>query len=111
MQVLKILLPVLMIIPCFCFAQNNGNGDVESIAKSLINNIRQKDKESVFIQTDKKLYQQGETIWFKAFIVDSLNNHITYKNKIVYVDLINDKDSVMNVLLRCNNHRYYSKRR
>src|SRR4051794_6839348 len=96
---LRIFLVVFIMIPCFCFSQNNGTEDVELIAKSLIDNIRQKDKESIFLQTDKKLYEPGGTIWFKAFIVDSLNNHITYKNKIVYVDLINDKDSVMNVLL------------
>jgi hypothetical protein len=69
---------------------------VESITASLITKLRQKDKEHILLQTDKKIYAQGETIWFKA---DSLKNRVTYNNKILYVDLVNDKDSVISELL------------
>ena len=72
---------------------------MESITASLITKLRQKDKEHILLQTDKKIYAQGETIWFKAFIVDSLKNRVTYNNKILYVDLVNDKDSVISELL------------
>jgi hypothetical protein len=98
MQLLRLLIPVFILFPCFCFGQSETT-DVESIAASLITKIRQSDKDRIFLQTDKKLYVPGETIWFKAFIVDSINDRITYKNKILYVDLVNDKDSVINVLL------------
>lgn len=99
MQLLRIFFFVFIIIPCFCLAQNSGTENVDSIAASLITKLRQTDKDRIFLQTDKKVYAEGETVWFKVFIVDSINNRVTYKNRIVYVDLVNDKDSVISLLL------------
>ena len=99
MQLLRTFFTLCIIIPSYCFSQENTTADVESITASLITKLRQKDKEHILLQTDKKIYAQGETIWFKAFIVDSLKNRVTYNNKILYVDLVNDKDSVISELL------------
>lgn len=99
MQLLRVFFSLSLIIPCYCFSQENTSNDVESIAASLITKLRQKDNERVLLQTDKKIYAQGETIWFKAFVVDSLKNRVTYNNKILYVDLVTDKDSVIAALL------------
>jgi len=99
MQPFKILPFVFLLVPAFCLAQGSNVSDVESIAAPLIKNLRQSNKEKVFIYSDKKIYAPGESIWFKAFVVDSLNNRITYKNKTLYVDLVDDKDSVISQLL------------
>ena len=84
MQLLRTFFTLCIIIPSCCFSQENTTADVESITASLITKLRQKDKEHILLQTDKKIYAQGETIWFKA---DSLKNRVTYNNKILYVDL------------------------
>jgi hypothetical protein len=41
----------------------------------------------------------GESIWFKAYIIDSLNNKLAHKSKILFVDLVDDKDSLLTQLL------------
>ncbi|MXV17565.1 TonB-dependent receptor plug domain-containing protein [Pedobacter sp. HMF7056] len=51
-------------------------------------------QEKVHLHLDKPYYSIGDTIWFKAYVVDAEKNHITGLSKILYVDLINDKDSI-----------------
>jgi hypothetical protein len=41
----------------------------------------------------------GESIWFKAYIIDSLNNKLAHKSKILFVDLVDEKDSLLTQLL------------
>ncbi|HXL57886.1 MAG TPA: hypothetical protein VN958_16605, partial [Chitinophagaceae bacterium] len=103
MKLLKNLLLVFILIPVFCFAQDKGLSDIDSIAGRLIKNLRSDFSEKILLQTNKQVYGAGETIWFKAFLIDSLNNRLTDKNKILFVDLVDDKDSLIaQVLLQAD---------
>jgi len=86
-------------MPLFTIAQNNSTSDIDSIAGRLIKNLRSNTKEKILLQTDRKVCGAGETMWFKAYIVDSLNNKLTDKSKILFVDLVDDKDSLLTQLL------------
>jgi len=49
--------------------------------------------EKAYLHTDKNWYTPGETIWFKGYI--TLDNQLTELSKVIYVDLLNAKDSVV----------------
>ncbi|MBC7915023.1 MAG: TonB-dependent receptor, partial [Pyrinomonadaceae bacterium] len=51
-------------------------------------------QEKVHIHTDKPYYSIGDTIWFKSYIVSAQNNRLSDLSKILYVELINEKDSL-----------------
>jgi len=103
MKLLKNFLFVFILIPGFCVAQDKGLLDIDSIAGRLIKNLRSDFREKILLQTNKQVYGAGETIWFKAFLIDSLNNRLTDKSKILFVDLVDDKDSLIaQVLLQAD---------
>ncbi|MBK0382492.1 carboxypeptidase regulatory-like domain-containing protein [Pedobacter sp. SD-b] len=53
--------------------------------------------EKTYLSFDKPYYAVGDTIWFKAYV--TLENHLPSPiSKILYVDLINQKDSVVESL-------------
>jgi hypothetical protein len=49
--------------------------------------------EKAYIHTDKDWYTVGENIWFKAYI--TVDNQLENLSNVFYVDLINEKDSVV----------------
>ncbi|MBC8054818.1 MAG: TonB-dependent receptor plug domain-containing protein [Sphingobacteriaceae bacterium] len=55
-------------------------------------------QEKVHIHTDKPYYSIGDTIWFKSYVVSAESNQLSNLSKILYVELINEKDSVKKVL-------------
>lgn len=65
----------------------------------FVKSIRAADKEKVILQTDRKVYAAGEKIWFKAFVLHSLNNRIDTMSKNLFVDLVNDNDNVIKQLV------------
>jgi len=50
--------------------------------------------EKVHLHTDKPYYAIGDTIWFKAYVVIAEKNQLSVLSKFLYVDLINEKDSI-----------------
>lgn len=51
-------------------------------------------QEKVHIHLDKPYYAIGDNIWFKAYVVNAEKNELSNLSKILYVELINDKDSI-----------------
>jgi TonB-dependent SusC/RagA subfamily outer membrane receptor len=51
-------------------------------------------REKVHIHFDKPYYAVGDTIWFKTYVVNFENNQLSNRSKIVYVELLNEKDSL-----------------
>ena len=67
---------------------------LESFQKYQEKNIQEK----VYIHTDKPYYAIGDDIWFKAYVVDAQTLTPTPQSNILYVDLINGRDSVKKTL-------------
>jgi TonB-dependent SusC/RagA subfamily outer membrane receptor len=55
-------------------------------------------QEKIYIHTDKPYYAIGDDIWFKAYVVDAQDLTPTSQSNILYVDLINGRDSVKKTL-------------
>jgi len=51
--------------------------------------------EKTYLHTDKDFYTNGETIWFKTYLVDGISHDRSDKSKVVYVELVNAQDSVI----------------
>lgn len=51
-------------------------------------------QEKVHLHLDKPYYAIGDNVWFKAYVVIAEKNQLSNFSKILYVELINDKDSV-----------------
>ncbi len=83
----------------FCSYAQQPNADLDLIAGKLITELRSKKIEKILLQTDKPVYNAGETIWFKVLAVDSMNNRLTNRSKILFIDIVDEKDSVTSRLI------------
>ena len=83
-----------LFLPAFIYAQDKNNGELDSLAEKLVGKIRAGLKEKVFFQTDKRIYSTGERVLFKTFVTDSLSSKITNQSKILFVDLIDERDAI-----------------
>lgn len=55
-------------------------------------------QEKVHIHTDKPYYSIGDSIWFKAYVVNAEKNELSNLSKILYVELIDEKNSIQKTL-------------
>ncbi|MBK0381025.1 alpha-2-macroglobulin family protein [Mucilaginibacter segetis] len=53
-------------------------------------------KEKLYLQFDKSYYTPGDTIWFKTYLFNAATYTPSALSSKLYVELINDKDSVVN---------------
>lgn len=51
-------------------------------------------QEKIYLQLDKPYYAIGDDIWFKAYAINTKTSAPSNISKILYVELINEKDSV-----------------
>ncbi len=69
----------------------NIENKIDAFAVSHIN-------EKVHLHLDRQWYGLGDTIWFKAYIVAGNNHQLSALSGVLYTELINAKDSVVNRL-------------
>ncbi|MFK7951088.1 MAG: MG2 domain-containing protein, partial [Saprospiraceae bacterium] len=93
MKKISLLLFVLIISMAFVITP-----ETNPVLRFIKNQIRfyseNNQFENLYLQTDKPLYEQGETVWFSAFV----RNATDFKNaesEIVYVELINPKGAIV----------------
>ncbi|HEY1009118.1 MAG TPA: TonB-dependent receptor, partial [Daejeonella sp.] len=89
---LLLLIPVLITTIIFGFIQED-----EALKKILaqIEKYRSEyPQEKVHLHMDKPYYAIGDNIWFKAYVVNAERNELSVLSQILYVELINEKDSV-----------------
>ena len=48
-------------------------------------------QEKVHVHMDKPYYAIGDSIWFKAYVVNAEKNQLSTLSRILYVELINEK--------------------
>ncbi len=51
--------------------------------------------EKVYLHTDRDIYTQGDTIWFKAYLVNAQNNTPIGTSGNLYVEMISDKAEIL----------------
>jgi hypothetical protein len=66
----------LAIILCLLFGQN-------ALAQNLYSS------EKIFLHTDRDLYLAGDTVWFKAYLMDAQSHVLSQNSAVAYVSLFN----------------------
>ena len=88
----KFLLTLLLAIPANIFGQSVFDRyfvQAETFAKNF-------PREKVHLHFDNNSYYQGDTIWFKAYVIDEDSNRPSHISKPLYVELVDQSGNVMN---------------
>ncbi len=79
--------------------QLNAQELLEQLALKLTKAYADNAKERIVLQTDKKIYRAGSDIWFRVFSVSSNGAAVQGKDKVIYVELVNNKDEIVDRVL------------
>ncbi len=101
---LPLLFCVFFLFYTSVFSQNPEINSLDSLSGQLIKTIRSHESEQSYITTDKSLYKSGEEVWFRVFLLKSISQKVSRHSKNLFIDLVNEKDSVLNHLV-LNNRR------
>lgn len=98
MKLSKLLL-FFLLAPFITHAQTSEHSNLDALARNFLKYLSSFDKEKIQVQTDRHIYSAGETVYFKAFLFDSISNQLMGQPPELYADLVNDHDSVLAQLL------------
>ncbi|MFT6369609.1 MAG: hypothetical protein ACJAWH_000688 [Maribacter sp.] len=68
---------------------------LQKVKAILVDYSRNLAPEKTYLHTDKDFYTNGETIWFKTYLVNGISHDGSDNSKVVYVELVNAQDSVI----------------
>ncbi|MGY5353953.1 hypothetical protein [Wenyingzhuangia sp. IMCC45467] len=91
----KIFLITTLIFSVLSFTIYIQTNFSEIIQHKLEDYNQNKTPEKVYIHTDKPFYALDDDIWFTAYLVNGITHQKTEKSKILHVELINPKDSIV----------------
>lgn len=95
----------LLIIPflgCMVWANLALLSDIDpmqSLAQKLVEYYARYPQEKIYVQTDKPYYLGGETMWFRAYLVNATGHKLSTLSKKVYIELTNESDSLIKKIL------------
>lgn len=88
----------LSILFCFMFLFAHSADfkiSTDTVSSNLVRQVYQYPQEKIHITTDKPYYLGGDTIWFRAFVVNAATLEPVKISKYAYVELINPFDKVV----------------
>lgn len=92
---IKYLYASLFLLVCiFSFAFRLADDPFETLLKKLSDYNEEHPQEKVHLHLDKPYYAIGDNIWFKAYVTDNSTDQLSRISNILYVELINENDSV-----------------
>ena len=56
-------------------------------------------QEKIHLHLDRGLYNPGDSIWFRVYVVDASSHQLVTNSRYVYVDFINEVDSVISSVI------------
>ncbi|NIJ45523.1 hypothetical protein FHR24_001991 [Wenyingzhuangia heitensis] len=88
---------ILLISITFCLASFTiiTTTDFLDKVQQKLGNYTKNHPEKIYIQTDKPFYSTDEDLWFSTYLVNGITHQKTDKSKVVHVELINAKDSIV----------------
>lgn len=79
----------LFLISClFSHAQSLNDVANDSLVKYPEYLASQQRKENIYIHTDKDIYEPGENLWFKAYLLNGNDLELSAETQIIFVELI-----------------------
>src|SRR5690606_35850481 len=87
---------IMVFISLTGYAQKHDTTDALQRTLKHLETFQQKHpQERVYLQTDRAYYEAGDDIWFKAYVTVSQFNLLSAISKIMYVELLNDQQEVV----------------
>ena len=91
----RVLLYLSLVLTCqWVLAQTAGEDAIYTGLQHYVRNIadfsRKHPQEKVYLHMDNRSYYIGDTIWFKAYVMDATTLHPTHTSGVLYVELLND---------------------
>ena len=95
----KLLYPLLLTAGVFLAFASGVLSDNFDVLLERMKEFNQKyPQEKVHLQLDKPYYAIGDNIWFKAYLLNSSSQEPSNISKMLYVELINERDSIQQQL-------------
>ncbi|MFA6277061.1 MAG: hypothetical protein WC622_09950 [Pedobacter sp.] len=99
---------LLLIFICFLavissFAFYNADSRLTTLIDKLDRYTNENPQEKIHVHFDKPYYSIGDDIWLKAYVVNAEENKLSLLSKVLYVDLIDERDSIRTFLLPIEN--------
>ncbi|RZL50927.1 MAG: TonB-dependent receptor, partial [Pedobacter sp.] len=83
----------------FCFSAFIIEDDpFTQLLKKLEEFSKKYPQEKIHLHLDKPYYAIGDDIWFNAYVVNTKTGEPTHISNVIYVELINEKDSIAKLL-------------
>ncbi|MEI6139741.1 MAG: TonB-dependent receptor plug domain-containing protein [Mariniphaga sp.] len=83
------IISIFIILLSLAFSAKQEKPEPKSVA-GLVHPL-----EKVYLHLDKTIYRAGEELWFKAYLVDANTHKPETLSKVVYVDLINPDNQII----------------
>lgn len=99
MKWLSTRLLFLCTICCTSLAQAQERTEIGTLAADYINNIRSSGTEKAFVHSNRWTFTAGDSIWLKAYCINSATHQYMASSKTMFVDLVDEQDSVISYLL------------
>tara|TARA_R110002033_G_scaffold64323_1_gene115272 strand:+ start:13661 stop:16126 length:2466 start_codon:yes stop_codon:yes gene_type:complete len=77
------------------FTNYDQNLFAELVEEKLLDYTLNHAPEKIYIHTDKSYYSLDESIWYSAYLVNGITHSQSDKSNVLYVEIINSKDSIL----------------
>lgn len=79
---------------------------LDSLSVHWMHLLKANEEEKAYLVSNKSIYTAGEDLWFRAFLLRMVSEKISVRSKVLFVDLVNDKDVVISrTLLNSGNQQ------
>ena len=92
MKKFAFLLALLYSSTLLAFSRSVANDvdDIKDYARNIIDFNREFPQEKVYLHMDNRSYFIGDTIWFKAYVMNATTLRPTDTSGVLYVELLNE---------------------
>ncbi len=106
---LRLLLSAIMLygFVYIAVAQKSPKATISNIITAVNNRNTDRAVEKLYLQTDKPIYHTGDTLWFKAYLLEQTYLRPSKKSGVLYVELANDSNRMIKrIMLPINGITY-----
>ncbi len=95
--------PAILFFTLFFFSralcQDTSKINVSALIESVNNANATLAIEKLYLQTDKYSYSTGDTLWFKAYLLDATYMNASTRSGLIYLEIFNDSNEVLQRLM------------
>ena len=98
----KVGLLIILSLLFFCRlsqAQNSSHTELSKLVDSVKTFYENRAIEKLYLQLNKPEYVSGDTIWFKAYLLDALLLKNTQKSGLMYIEIASDSNKVVSRIM------------